>query len=160
MSDEIDEVVTIAVMSNGDESIRTITNEYEQSNTCWPHLVEVFLEQLQGLGYKFFATPEEMVDVLEEYHQELVCAECGGCDEEKPISKDNTHIGDRIPDFPRDPMKKYPYTGMIKNKYGITIVEFTDHNIGKCVYTTGHEGNIMGQVSSFWDETLFEKVSK
>lgn len=144
MNEEIDEVVTIAVMSNGDESIRTITNEYEQSDTCWPHLVEVFLEQLQGLGYKFFATPEEMVDVLEEYHQELICAECGGCEEEAPTVEE----------------KKYPYTGIIQNKDGITIVEFTSKNTGKCVYTTGHEGNFMGQTSDLWDETLFEKVSK
>ena len=144
MNEEIDEVVTIAVMSNGDESIRTITNEHEQSDTCWPHLVEVFLEQLQGLGYKFFATPEEMVDVLEDFHQELVCAECDGCVEDKPAAEE----------------KKYPYTGIIQNKDGVTIVEFISKNTGKCIYTIGHEGNVAGQISNNWDETLFEKVSK
>ena len=145
MNEDIDEVVTIAVMSNGDESIRTITNEYEQSNTCWPHLVEVFLEQLQGLGYKFFATPEEMVDVLEEYHQDLMCAGCSGCEEEKePVVEE----------------KKYPYTGMLKNADGITIVEFTRNSAGKVIFTSGHVGNLTGQFSENWDESLFEKVSK
>ena len=146
MNEDIDEVVTIAVMSNGDESIRTITNEYEQSNTCWPHLVEVFLEQLQGLGYKFFATPEEMVDVLEEYHQDCVCAECNSCDEEEkePV------VGEQ----------KYPYTGVFNRESGITIVRFTSPNTGTCLYTEGHPRNTLGEYSQNWAEEDFEKVSK
>lgn len=158
MSDEM-EKISITVADTRGSCTRIITDEYEVSDTCWPHLVEVFLEQLQGLGYKFLATPEEMADVLAEYHQELVCAECGGCDDEY-ASEDRTIVGDRVPDIPPDPINKYPYTGMIKNKDGITIVEFTGHNIGKCVYTRGHEGNLVGQISDLWDETLFEKVSK
>ena len=146
MNEDIDEVVTIAVMSNGDESIRTITNEYECTDTCWPHLVQVFLEQLQGLGYCFAANPDEMANVLADFHQECACAECNGCDEEEkaPVVEE----------------KKYPYTGVLKNKAGITIVEFTGNSTGKCVYTAGHEGNFIGAVSNIWDEPLFEKVSK
>ena len=143
MSDEM-EKISITVADTRGSCTRIITDEYEVSDTCWPHLVEVFLEQLQGLGYGFVSTPEEMADVLEEYHQELICAECGGCEEEAPTVEE----------------KKYPYTGIIQNKDGITIVEFTSKNTGKCVYTTGHEGNFMGQTSDLWDETLFEKVSK
>lgn len=147
MSEEIDEVVTIAVMSNSDESIRTITNEYEQSDTCWPHLVEVFLEQLQGLGYKFSATPEEMVDVLEGYHQELMCAECEACDEEKPVVEE----------------KKYPYTGILEVPEGVTIVEFTAPSIGTVKYTTIESADYkdyIGKEYHLWAEEKFKKVSK
>ena len=145
MNEDIDEVVTIAVMSNGDESIRTITNEYECTDTCWPHLVQVFLEQLQGLGYCFAANPDEMANVLADFHQDCVCAECNGCDEDKePVVEE----------------KKYPYIGMLKNKAGITVVEFTGDSKGRCVYTDGHEGNFIGQTSDMWEESMFEKVSK
>ena len=146
MNEDIDEVVTIAVMSNGDESIRTITNEYECTDTCWPHLVQVFLEQLQGLGYCFAANPDEMANVLADFHQECACAECNGCDEEE-----------KAPDVEE---KKYPYTGMLKNADGITIVEFTRNSAGKVIFTSGHVGNLTGQFSENWDESLFEKVSK
>jgi hypothetical protein len=144
MSNEVDEVVTIAVMSNGDESIRTITNEYECTDTCWPHLVQVFLEQLQGLGYVFKATPEEMAGVLEDFHQDLVCSECNGCDEEK------TPVVEK---------KKYPYTGVFKNSSETSVVMFTSKNSGKCIYTEGHD-NYIGEYSTQWDEDSFTKVSK
>ena len=140
MNEDIDEVVTIAVMSNGDESIRTITNEYECTDTCWPHLVQVFLEQLQGLGYKFYATPVEMVDVLEEFHQDCVCAECNGCEEleEKPVVEE----------------KKYPYTGFIKDHRGLTVVQFTKPKTGRCLFTEGHN-NTVGEVCDCWAEEDF-----
>lgn len=140
MNEDIDEVVTIAVMSNGDESIRTVTNEYECTDTCWPHLVEVFLEQLQGLGYKFFATPEEMVDVLEDFHQDLMCAECNGCDEEDkgPVVEE----------------KKYPYTGFVKDHKGLTVVQFMKPKTGKCLFTEGHD-NTVGEVCDCWAEEDF-----
>lgn len=141
MSEEIDEVVTIAVMSNGDESIRTITNEYEQSDTCWPHLVEVFLEQLQGLGYKFFATPEEMVGSLEEYHQELMCAECKGCEEERPTVEE----------------KKYPYIARHKVDTSHKIV-FIAPRTGYTI-SSSEKRDING-FSQNWAEENFEKVSK
>ena len=156
MSDEM-EKISITVADTRGSCTRIITDEYEVSDTCWPHLVEVFLEQLQGLGYGFVSTPEEMADVLEEYHQELVCAECGGCDEEKPISKDNTRIGDRIPNIPPDPMKKYPYTGVHKRDGSYVLVEFTAPNTGKCIYSTAGS---TGEYSTNWAEEDFEKVSK
>lgn len=144
MSNEVDELVTIAVMSNGDESIRTITNEYECTDTCWPHLVQVFLEQLQGLGYVFKATPEEMAGVLEDFHQDLMCAECNGCEEEKASVVEE---------------KKYPYTGFVKDHNGLTVVQFTKPKTGKCLYTEGHN-NTVGEVCDCWAEEDFEKVSK
>ena len=145
MNEDIDEVVTIAVMSNGDESIRTITNEYECTDTCWPHLVQVFLEQLQGLGYCFAANPDEMANVLADFHQDCVCAECNGCDEEKaPVVEE----------------KKYPYTGVSHHSGGgVTIVEFISPNTGTCIYAEGN-GNYSGEYSVNWDESLFTKVSK
>ena len=149
MNEDIDEVVTIAVMSNGDESIRTITNEYEQSNTCWPHLVEVFLEQLQGLGYKFFATPEEMVDVLEEYHQDLMCAECSGCEE------DDEGYPVEVPKEER----KYPYTGVAKDERGTTVVRFVSPKTGTCIYKEGND-NFVDEYAENWAEEIFQKVSK
>ena len=138
------EKVTIAVMSNGDGSIRTVTNEYECTDTCWPHLVEVFLEQLQGLGYKFFATPEEMVDVLEDFHQDLLCAECNGCDEE---------------DVPAVEEKKYPYTGVAKDERGTTVVRFVSPKTGTCIYKEGND-NFVDEYAENWAEEIFQKVSK
>ena len=145
MNEDIDEVVTIAVMSNGDESIRTITNEYDCTDTCWPHLVQVFLEQLQGLGYCFAANPDEMANVLADFHQECACAECSGCEEEKePVVEE----------------KKYPYTGVFTKENGVTVVRFASHNTGTCLYTEGHPRNKLGEYSENWAEDEFEKVSK
>lgn len=143
MSDEIDEVVTISIKSNRDESIRTITNEYDVSDTCWPHLVEVFLEQLQGLGYKFVATPEEMVDVLEEFHQDIVCSECSGCEDEKPVTE--------------APEQEYPYVGMYIGENGVTIVQFEASRTGKCIFTYGHR-NTTNEYSTNWAEEEFVRL--
>lgn len=140
MSDEI-EKVTIGITNGVGISTRTVTDEYDVANTCWPHLVEVFLEQLQGLGYKFYATPEEMVDVLEEFHQELVCAECGGCEEEKPVVEE----------------KKYPYIARHKVDTSHKIV-FIAPRTGYTI-SSSEKQDING-FSQNWAEENFEKVSK
>lgn len=137
MSDEI-EKVTIKIESNCGDSVRIVTDEYDVSNTCWPHLVEVFLEQLQGLGYKFVATPEEMVDVLEEFHQELMSAECGGCEEEKPVVEEN----------------KYPYNASFTENGKMFVVRFTEPNKGSVIMSSMSE-RPMGYYSFEWAEEDF-----
>lgn len=149
MSDEIDEVVTIAIMSNGDESIRTITNEYEQSDTCWPHLVEVFLEQLQGLGYSFVSTPDKMAEVLNEFHDRCV-HEKYACNEAPPVVEEKNA-------FIEEGSKEYPYTGVYKRDGSYVLVEFIAPMTGKCIYSTAGS---TGEYSTNWAEEDFEKVSK
>lgn len=150
MNDE-NEKISITVADTRGSCTRIITDEYEVSDTCWPHLVEVFLEQLQGLGYKFFATPEEMVDVLEEYHQELMCAECGDC------------VDDEVVTHP-DKSGKYPYTGsLVYDKDGggkaLVVVKFTAPKYGEVIYANSPDWRI-GDVDSEWCEESFTKVSK
>ena len=133
------EKVTIAITNGVGVSTRTITDEYDCAATAWPHLVQVFLEQLQGLGYKFYATPVEMVDVLEEFHQDCVCAECNDCDEDKePVVEE----------------RKYPYTGFVKDHRGLTVVQFTKPKTGRCLFTEGHN-NTVGEVCDCWAEEDF-----
>ena len=144
---EENEKVTIDITNGAGISTRTITDEWNATDTCWPHLVEVFLEQLQGLGYKFAATPEEMVDVLEDYHQELLCAECDDYKEEKPAVEE----------------KKYPYIGILEVPEGVTIVEFTAPSIGTVKYTSIESADykdLIGREYASWAEEKFKKVSK
>ena len=149
MNEDI-EKVTIAVTNGAGVSTRTISDEYDVKATCWPNLVQVFLEQLQGLGYKFSATPDEMADVLDEYNQEIMCAECDGCEEDDSYMSGPSAVEE----------KKYPYTGVCNKENGITIVRFTNHNTGVCCYTEGHPLNRNGEYSENWAEEEFEKVSK
>ena len=79
-----------------------------------------------------------MVDVLEDFHQELLCAECDGYKEEKPVAEE----------------KKYPYTGFVKDKKGFTLVHFTKAKTGVCLYTDGHDNKI-GETASNWAEEDF-----
>ena len=141
---EDNEKVTIAVTNGAGVSTRTISDEYDVKATCWPNLVQVFLEQLQGLGYKFSATPDEMADVLDEYNQEIMCSECNGCDEE---------------DVPAVEEKKYPYTGVAKNERGTTVVRFVSPKTGTCIYTEGND-NFVNEYADNWYEEGFTKVSK
>jgi len=140
---EENERVVITVVDKHGVSTRIVTDEAFAEDTAWPHLVEVFLEQLQGLGYKFFATPAEMVDVLEEFHQDLVCSECNGCDEEKTSVEE----------------KKYPYTGVAKDERGTTVVRFVSPKTGTCIYKEGND-NFVDEYAENWAEDIFQKVSK
>ena len=140
MSDEM-EKISITVADTRGSCTRIITDEYEVSDTCWPHLVEVFLEQLQGLGYAFVSTPEEMAGVLEEYHQELICAKCDGCDEEKPVVEE----------------KRYPYIARHKVDTSHKIV-FIAPRTGYTI-SSSEKRDING-FSQNWAEENFEKVSK
>lgn len=138
-----DEVVTILVMDNqGNNSIRKITDAFDTSDTAWPHLVEVFLEQLQGLGYGFISTPGEMADVLNEFHQQ--------CIHEKYDHKEENPVVEKM---------KYPYIGVCADEKGVTLVEFTNKDTGTCIYTKGHH-NTIGEYCKNWAEENFEKVSK
>jgi len=143
MSDEM-EKISITVADTRGSCTRIITDEYEVSDTCWPHLVEVFLEQLQGLGYGFVSTPEEMADVLEEYHQELIRAKCEACEVEEPAVEE----------------KKYPYYGETHNAGGMgnfLVVKFTAPEEGEVVYSEGSCYKI-GDIRSDWNEAGFNKV--
>lgn len=100
---EENEKISITVADTRGSCTRIVTDEYEVSDTCWPHLVEVFLEQLQGLGYSFVSTPDKMAEVLNEFHDRCV-HEKYACKEEAPVVEEkNTFIGGGI--------KEYPYTG-------------------------------------------------
>lgn len=137
------EKVSITVADTRGSTTRIVTDEAFAEDTAWPHLVEVFLEQLQGLGYKFFATPEEMVDVLEEFHQDLMCVECNGCDEEKaPVVEE----------------KKYPYIGMFTNEPSAAKVLFTAPQTGYVIESNGSYQ--IGYFTEGWVESSFTKVSK
>lgn len=138
-----DEVVTILVMDNqGNSSIRKITDAFDTSDTAWPHLVEVFMEQLQGLGYGFISTPGEMADVLNEFHQQ--------CIHEKYDHKEENPVVEE---------KKYPYTGMYTDKDGITLVTFDSPKHGRCIFSNRYLSTT-GRISNEWNEDTFTKVSK
>ena len=148
MNEDI-EKVTIAVTNEVGVSTRTISDEYDVKATCWPNLVQVFLEQLQGLGYKFSATPDEMADVLDEYNQEIMCAECDGCEE------DDEGYPVEVPKEER----KYPYTGVAKDERGTTVVRFVSPKTGTCIYKEGND-NFVDEYAENWAEEIFQKVSK
>lgn len=145
MSDEVEKVTILVMDNHGGSSIRVITDEHDVNDTKWPNLVQVFLEELQGIGYKFEATPEEMVDVLEEFHQDIMRAECNGCDE--PIVEAQEQASN-----------KYPYVGYYSGEGGITIVHFVSPGTGTCMFTT-HKRNSTGELASNWAEEDFKKVS-
>jgi len=143
-----DEKVTITVADTQGASTRIVTDESFAEDTCWPHLVEVFLEQLQGLGYKFFTTPEEMVDVLEKFHQDLMCAECSGCEEVVEVAKNAAPVEE----------KKYPYLGAFSAKPSVVKVLFTEPQTGYVVESDGSYHT--GYFTAGWVESNFTKVSK
>ena len=156
MSEEnVDEVVTIAILSNEDESVRTITNEFEQSNTCWPHLVQVFLEQLQGLGYRFACDPEEMAGVLDEYHMQ------------KFWEKENTEnppVEEIKKEEPKQEYVGYPYTGTLlydgeDGGKELVVVKFIASKYGEVVYSHCPHWRI-GETSAEWNEDSFVRINK
>ena len=142
MSDEV-EKVSITVADTRGSATRILTDEYNVDDTKWPNLVQVFLEQLQGVGYKFEASPVEMVDALEEFSQDVMCAECSGCEDEKPVTEASK--------------QEYPYVGMYTGENGVTIVQFEKPLTGKCIFTYGHR-NTTNEYSTNWAEEEFVRL--
>ena len=153
MSEEnVDEVVTIAILSNADESIRTITNEYDVTDTCWPHLVQVFLEQLQGLGYCFACDPDEMAGVLDEYNQKKFC------------EKENSPVEEVKKEAPMQEYTGYPYTGTLlydgeDGGKELVVVKFIAPKYGEVVYSHCPHWRI-GETSAEWNEDAFVRINK
>jgi hypothetical protein len=139
MSDEV-EKVSITVIDTRGSATRIVTDEYDVNNTKWPHLVQVFLEQLQGLGYSFNQTPANMAEILAD------------------INADAFDDEGEYPEVVEESGQKYPYYGVHQDADGITLVHFTTKDTGECVFTKGHKYNKLGAYCDNWAECLFTKV--
>lgn len=137
---EAHEVVTIAVSDNaGGKCVRAVTDEFNSMDTCWPNLVQVFLEQLQGLGYSFVVPTEELAGVLDKYHH-------GAC------------MKKHKEDFKEEEPKqegKYPYAGVTWSGRDYVVVRFTEPNTGVVISSNEHQ---TGYYSKRWYEGAFKKV--